>query len=815
MKNRHYLSFPAAIVFLAQPLLGGDRNVYKVGATANASNNSNWSLGAHPFSATSAGAYKDVLFESTVTGIVASGGNNSNMHVESYSVTNGSSYTLGISSSAQASFRAGATGTTTGEVTAPFTNDVSGVAQDLVYLSGNSSLEFLGINGGAGSTPTFQLRQSGNFNILAGSTLTMNPVVSTSTLPSGGSTDLAINGGGTVIFNAANTYTGVTTINGGTLRYGIDNAIKSGAVTIAGTLDLQTFNDTVGAVTLSGGSIIGTGTLTPTSVTSSGGSISANIAGAGGIKLDGIGPLVLSGANTYGGDTNVTNGTLQAQSPAAIPPSSKLATSGSVASTGTLNLGTADPGYAMNQLKLGGIIYFTGPSVGTATLTFTGGAAVSGTTIKRINVDSAARVIVNGTNFDLIGSQGINNRDVEITVDGFMAINAVVQDNASGGSAGNVGNLIKRGIGTLSLGAANTYGGTTTTREGGVLRLDAADALPASSPLILDGGLVGLTAASGDFTRAVGTGNDEVQWKAGSTGGFAAYGGDHSVNFGGAGSGLSWLINGPFGAKGLLLGATDSDSTITIVNPINLSNAVRTVTVANGSATVDAVLAGDLTSPGASIVKAGPGTLSLTGTNTYGGGTTVSGGTLIVNGLALSDTGDLDIAGGKIEPVGSETVGALFFDGIVQTPGTWGSSASSAEPAFQDDSRFSGTGTIVSMGAPSTGYDTWADANANGQTADLDADGDGVANGVEYFMGQTGMGFTALPTLVDGKLTFPRDSSAAVSYAFQTSETLAAGSWTTITPPDAAIDETVPTQVTFSLGNDAPKKFVRLVVTPN
>ncbi|MFO1532002.1 MAG: hypothetical protein U1F77_20295, partial [Kiritimatiellia bacterium] len=61
--------------------------------------------------------------------------------------------------------------------------------------------------------------------------------------------------GGLTEFNAANTYTGPTSITSGRLLYGISNAILSDAVTVNGAgaiLDLATFSDTVGVVTLDG-----------------------------------------------------------------------------------------------------------------------------------------------------------------------------------------------------------------------------------------------------------------------------------------------------------------------------------------------------------------------------------------------------------------------------------------------------------------------------------------------------------------------------------------------------------------------------------
>jgi hypothetical protein len=76
--------------------------------------------------------------------------------------------------------------------------------------------------------------------------------------------------GGTTV-NAANTYTGLTTVSAGSLTYGVNDAISSGAVTVNGStaiLALGTYTDTVGAVTLTAGSITGTGTSSQGRLTS-------------------------------------------------------------------------------------------------------------------------------------------------------------------------------------------------------------------------------------------------------------------------------------------------------------------------------------------------------------------------------------------------------------------------------------------------------------------------------------------------------------------------------------------------------------------
>jgi autotransporter-associated beta strand protein len=144
----------------------------------------------------------------------------------------------------------------------------------------------------------------------AGDTV-LNSILGTST------GTLTKDGAGKLTLGGANTFTGLTTVSGGNLAYGVANALSSGAVTVNGSgavLDIGTFSDTVGAVTLTSGSIAGTtGVLTGTSFAMDGtGSASAILGGSGAtLTKTGAGTTTtLSGANTYTGATTVTSGTL-------------------------------------------------------------------------------------------------------------------------------------------------------------------------------------------------------------------------------------------------------------------------------------------------------------------------------------------------------------------------------------------------------------------------------------------------------------------------------------------------------------------------
>ena len=137
-----------------------------------------------------------------------------------------------------------------------------------------------------------------------GTTLTANGVIS-------GAGTLTKDGTGTLIYGGANTYTGATTINAGTLQLGAANRIAdTNAVTVnaGATFNLNNFAETIGSFAGAGNVTLGTGTLT------TGGNdyvttFSGVMSGTGGLTKVGTGIFTLSGANTYTGATTINAGT--------------------------------------------------------------------------------------------------------------------------------------------------------------------------------------------------------------------------------------------------------------------------------------------------------------------------------------------------------------------------------------------------------------------------------------------------------------------------------------------------------------------------
>jgi len=124
-------------------------------------------------------------------------------------------------------------------------------------------------------------------------------------------------------------------------------------------LDIGANSDTVGAVTLTGGNITGSGgTLTGSSYGVQAGSISANLGGAGALTKSTAGTVVLTGANSYSGGTNVNAGTLALNANNVLPTTGivSLGGGGILQLNGTQQGTTATPGAGAMSLASSAII---------------------------------------------------------------------------------------------------------------------------------------------------------------------------------------------------------------------------------------------------------------------------------------------------------------------------------------------------------------------------------------------------------------------------------------------------------------------------
>jgi autotransporter-associated beta strand protein len=173
-----------------------------------------------------------------------------------------------------------------------------------------------------------------------------------------------------------------------------------------------------------------------------------------------------------------------------------------------------------------------------------------------------------------------------LTITNGSFFNGVIQDG--GIASGTGGSLVIAGNASQDLGGVNTYTGSTTIMAGGTLSLSSLGSIASSSGLILSG-------AGATFDISASSGNQTIKDLSGV-----------------AGSTIQ------LGANSLTVGTANSTS-----------------------------FAGSIDGSGG-LVKAGTGTLTLAGINTYTGPTTVNGGTLSVNGSIAASSGLTVNAGGTI-----------------------------------------------------------------------------------------------------------------------------------------------------------------------
>jgi len=251
------------ILASAVPAMGGTISTFTGNVDNLTGTNENYSTNSAPINTSSAGSYKDLLLTGNQTNLLQT---NTNFHLESLSVTNGSSYTISGFSASAPSIRVGSSGYTTSEQNAAFTNVNSGGSQDLIYLSGNSSLRINQANSSTGGNLTLSIRQSGNFNVTTGSTLTIDAAVA----QKGSGLNLTMTGGGTTKFGGTNTFTGNMSVSNGIVEVATSGTLLSNMTVAAGskfihngsaayakTLTLNG-NGTSSRATLSGNATVGT-----------------------------------------------------------------------------------------------------------------------------------------------------------------------------------------------------------------------------------------------------------------------------------------------------------------------------------------------------------------------------------------------------------------------------------------------------------------------------------------------------------------------------------------------------------------------------
>lgn len=293
-------------------------------------------------------------------------------------------------------------------------------------------------------------------------------------------------GTGTLTLNNINTYTGITSVLGGTLRYGVNNVISTGAVTVnGGILDMNGFSDTVGQITVAnGGKIIGAGsTLTSTSLRQmQDGEVSVRLAGSGGLTKSTSGTVVLSGDNTFTGNVTVSNGTLLITHSRALGATAKTVTISGSSQAPSLAL-QGDITVSLNALVTSGAGNAAAPGAlynasGHNTISVINNITLTGGNGSSTFFSAAGTLTLNATNLTT------NEANRQLFLDG--SGDGVINANIINGTTAALP-VIKNGTGTWTLSGSNTYTGATTVNAG-TLRITNKNGLSGTSGLTVNTG---------------------------------------------------------------------------------------------------------------------------------------------------------------------------------------------------------------------------------------------------------------------------------------------------------------------------------------
>ncbi|ATE60181.1 beta strand repeat-containing protein [Thauera sinica] len=471
------------------------------------------------------------------------------------------------------------------------------------------------------------------------------------------------------------------------------------------------------------------------------GTITGAISGGFALEKFGAGTLTLSGANTYGGATTVSAGTLKLGADGTLP----AATSATVASGATLNLdgktqtlaGLASSGTL--DLGTNGTLTISGDSSigavsGSGTIKVTGGtltltSAISNTSVK---IELAGGTLALGALTHGIGT-------LEVSADSTLDMNAGTAQltvatltpaagkllTVSNWTAGTdhfyatavTGSPARSLVDTAPLNqvklggntAADTYWSAANELLASIGPRSYWDGAAADSTSV-EGGAGTWSSAGTNWTTS--TGSPNGAWTAGEVAVFGTTTASVTVNVTAAQNigGLTFLTDG----------YTLTGSTLTGTAATNYL-----IPYPGVSATVGNVLAG-----GNAYEKGGNGVLTLTGANTFTGPMSVTGGALLVghaSALGTAAGGTTVGSGATLGLTGGITIGAeaLTISGV----------GSSGGGALQNASGSNTWGGAITLGADSvvstgTGTLTLSGAIGGAYALTFDSAGDTVAGGV-------------------------------------------------------------------------------------
>ncbi len=473
-----------------------------------------------------------------------------------------------------------------------------------------------------------------------------------------GSQDLTLNGimtgigkiikSGSVALklNQPNDYSGGTVLNNGKLLLGNDTALGSGILTVEGaaTLDTTTRLALDNPIELGADlHLNGSHDLTLNGV----------IWGGRGVTKSGSGTLTLNSSNRYTGGTVLNDGKLLVGSQTALGSGALTVAGSATLDTGSMPMLDLDNAIELKaDLDIAGrYAILNGPISGPggitkstgAPLTLNGVNSYSGDTILYDGELLLGRSAALGSGKLVIRGAAILDNKIEMTLDNAIELNTDLKvmgrkDLTLNGVMTGDGGITKFGNGTLTLNAANHYGGVTVLDDG-VLVLGAGGSFAANSAVNITGSEAQLDiSAAGDQTigSLIGVTGSGVNL------------GEHTLTFG---DGSNQTFAGVISGSGGLIKAGRGKAILSGTNTFTGHTTINAGTLQIGDGGTTGSLVGDIINHGSlifnhankhvfggvisgigNLVKEGNGVLVLAGNNTYSGMTVVNAGTLEVTG---------------------------------------------------------------------------------------------------------------------------------------------------------------------------------------
>jgi autotransporter-associated beta strand protein len=400
---------------------------------------------------------------------------------------------------------------------------------------------------------------------------------------------------------------------------GVPTSVTPGAFNTSNITNLNFADATVSSLIFNSGASAFTFTLT---------NATAEITGAGVVNNAASHPTFVLNGNTIGGNLTLDSGTF-------------------ANSTLTLN--------GNSTLTLGASGGSAAPTLGTATVTSTG-------LISFNSAGTAGNAVINNNTFGEIdfndsstaGSATIHNNNGFVFFQASSSAgNATITNSGSvsfveNSTAGNATIVNSAGGFLLSFTDSATAGNATITTGNGSQTQFRGTSTAANAQLTVNaGGSLAFAVSSTAGNATINATNAFITFEDNSTAGTAAItaNGTGSVDFSGT--------IGPNSDNQISAGSIAGSTTFF------LGGNQLTVGSTNLSTTVSGTIedGGSFGGSGASLVKIGTGTLTLSGVNTYSGGTTINGGAIAVsadNNLGAA-SGGLTLGGGTLQTTGTFT----------------------------------------------------------------------------------------------------------------------------------------------------------------